>query len=139
MYPTTSDASVQPMYLKPSQFFSIAETSEHKQEAAEFINWFTNSVECNEILLGERGIPINTEVSEAIKSKVDEKSALIFEYINQVSEIAEPIDAPDPTGKGEIEALGKTAVEDVRYGDLTAEEAAENFTAQSNSILSQAQ
>ena len=139
MYPTTADATTQPMYLKPSQFFSIAETSEHKQEAAEFINWFTNSVECNEILLGERGIPISTEVAEAIKPMVDEKSALIFDYIDKVSEIAEPIDDPDPTGKGEIEAIGKTTVEDVRYGDVTAEEAAESFTSQSASILSQAQ
>ncbi|MFV0241429.1 MAG: ABC transporter substrate-binding protein [Lacrimispora sphenoides] len=40
----------QNMYLKPSQFFSIAETSKNKEEAAKFIDWFTNSVECNEIL-----------------------------------------------------------------------------------------
>lgn len=139
MYPTTKDAKEQPMFLKPSQFFSVAETSKHKDEAAAFINWFTNSVECNEILLGERGIPISTVVADAIKSKVDEKSAKIFDYISEVGKIATPIDAPDPSGKGEIEALAKTTVEDLRYGDLSAEDAAKQFTEQSKSILDEAQ
>lgn len=139
MYPTTDDAKEQPMYLKPSQFFSVAETSEHKDEAAAFINWFTNSVECNEILLGERGIPISNTVADAIQSKVGEQSAMIFDYISKVSEIAEPIDDPDPAGKGEVEAIGKTITEDVRYGDLSAEDAATQFTEQSKTILDEAQ
>ena len=138
MYPTMTGASEQPMYLKPSQFFSIAETSQHKKEAAEFINWFTNSVECNEILMAERGIPINTEVADAIKPKVDEASQVVFEYIAKVSELATPIDAPDPAGKGEVEALGKTTVEDLRYGDVTGDQAAESFVAESRKILEEA-
>ena len=138
MYPTMTGASEQPMYLKPSQFFSIAETSQHKMEAAEFINWFTNSVECNEILMAERGIPINTQVADAIKPKVDEASQVVFEYIAKVSELATPIDAPDPAGKGEVEALGKTTVEDLRYGDVTGDQAAESFVAESRKILEEA-
>ena len=126
------------MYLKPSQFFSIAETSQHKEEAAKFINWFTNSVECNEILMAERGIPINTEVAEAIKPKVDEVSQIVFDYVTKVGEIATPIDAPDPAGKGEVEALGKTIVEDLRYGDITGDEAAEKFVTESKKILEEA-
>lgn len=138
MYPTLTDASSNPMYLKPSQFFSIAETSQHKEEAAKFIDWFTNSVECNEILMAERGIPINTEVAEAIKPKVDETSQIVFDYISKVGEIATPIDAPDPAGKGEVEALGKTIVEDLRYGDLNGDEAAEKFVTEAKKILEEA-
>lgn len=138
MYPTADNASNQSMYLKPSQFFSIAETSQNKEEAAKFINWFTNSVECNEILMAERGIPVNTEVAEAIKPKVDEVSQVVFDYIAAVGQVATPIDEPDPAGKGEVEALGKTTVEDLRYGDVTAEEAAANFVAESNRILTEA-
>ena len=136
MYPTTEDATNQPMYLKPSQFFSIAETSKHKKEAAEFIDWFTNSVEANEILMGERGIPVNTEVAAAIKPLVDENTQAIFDYIDAVGAIATPIDAPDPAGKGEIEAIGKTTAEELRYGYLTVEEATEDYVSRSNSILS---
>jgi multiple sugar transport system substrate-binding protein len=139
MYPIADDAKQQPMYLKPSMFFSIAETSEHKKEAAEFIDWFTNSVECNEILLGERGIPISTVVAEAIKPMVGDTSAKVFDYINMVSEIAEPIDAPDPAGKAEVDADLTAFVEDVIYGDKTAEEASKIFTEKAQKILKEAE
>lgn len=138
MYPKAADASTQPMYLKPSQFFSIAETSKNKDEAAKFLNWFTNDVDCNKILMGERGVPVNTDVAEAIKDALDDNSKLVFEYVTSVGDVATPIDAPDPAGKGEIEALGKTKVEDLRYGDGTAEDIAASFLAESNKILVEA-
>ena len=118
-----------------SQFFSIAETSAHKEEAAKFLDWFTNSVECNEILMAERGIPISTAVAEAIMPLVDENTQAIFEYIDAVGAIATPIDAPDPAGKGEIEAIGKTTAEDVRYNTYTPEEATADYVSRAHSIL----
>lgn len=138
MYPIIDGAKNQPMFLKPSMFFSIAETSQHKEEAAKFINWFTNSVECNEILMAERGVPINTEVAEVIKPQMDEAYQIVFDYVAEVSEIATPIDDPDPNGKGEVEALCNTLVEDIRYGDTAAAEAAEQFVTESNRILAEA-
>ncbi len=135
MYPMPDDAVEQPMFLKPSQFFSIAETSAHKEEAAKFLDWFTNSVECNEILMAERGIPISTAVAEAIMPLVDENTQAIFEYIDAVGAIATPIDAPDPAGKGEIEAIGKTTAEDVRYNTYTPEEATADYVSRAHSIL----
>ena len=119
-------------------FFSISESSTNKEEAAKFLDWFTNSVDANKILLGERGVPINSKVAESIKSEVDSNVALIFDYINSVSEIATPIDDPDPKGKGEIEALGKSIVEGVRYGDMSADDAAASFISQSSAILKEA-
>ena len=137
MYPTTSDATTQPMFLKPNQFFSIAETSQNKEEAAKFLDWFTNSIECNNILMAERGIPVNSDVAEAIKPNVDENSQKVFDYIAEVSKIATPIDDPDPSGKGEIEAQAKTIVENLRYGDTDVAGAAEEFVTTSQKILSE--
>jgi putative extracellular solute-binding domain protein len=138
MYPKIDNAVTQPMFLKPAMFFSISESSTNKEEAAKFLDWFTNSVDANKILLGERGVPINSKVAESIKSEVDSNVALIFDYINSVSEIATPIDDPDPKGKGEIEALGKSIVEGVRYGDMSADDAAASFISQSSAILKEA-
>lgn len=138
MTPILNDSKEQSMYLKPSQFFSVAETSQNKEEAAKFIDWFTNSVECNEILMAERGIPINTEVADAIKPKVDTISQTIFDYIAKVSEVATPIDAPDPSGKGEVDALNKTTAEAVRYGDADAAGATTQFVSEAKKILEEA-
>ena len=139
MYPVAEDAVNQPMYLKPSQFFSISSQSDCKEEAAAFLDWFTNSVECNEILMAERGIPVNTEVAAAIKNLVDENNQAIFEYVDKVGAIATPIDAPDPAGKGEIEAIGKTTAEELRHGYMTVEEATEDFVSRAQSIIASMQ
>lgn len=88
--------------------------------------------------MAERGIPINTDVAEAIKPNMDEVSQIVFDFIAEVSKIATPIDEPDPAGKGEVEALNKTCVEDLRYGDATADEAAASFVEGAANILAEA-
>lgn len=138
MQPKLTDGKGQPMYLKPSQFFSVAETSKNKEEAAKFIDWFINSVDANKILMGERGIPVNTEVADAIKPEVDAVSQEVFDYIAKVGDVAAAIDAPDPAGKGEVEALVKTVSESINYGDSTAEEAVASFVPEAKNILEEA-
>lgn len=137
-YPTTSDAAAQPLYLKPSMFFSIAETSENKEAAAKFINWFTNSEEANAILMAERGIPVNSQIAEFVKGQVDNVTAQVFDYVAKVTEIAKPIDAPNPSGSSEVEELGKKMVETLRYGEINAGDAANQFVTESKQILEEA-
>ncbi|MGB8455091.1 MAG: ABC transporter substrate-binding protein [Anaerocolumna sp.] len=138
MYPTTADAKMQPEYLKPSMFFSIAETSKNKEEAAKFIDWFTNSKEANTILLAERGIPINSEIADYIKGQMDDVTAQVFDFVAKVTEIAEPIDAPSPSGSGEVDEFGKKMVETLRYGEISAEDATNQFVTGSKDILEEA-
>ena len=137
MYPKTDDSVAEAMYLQPSQYFTIAETSEHKEEAAAFVDWFINSEEANLILMGERGTPANTEVAAALAENVDERTKAVFDFMDKVSEIAVPLDPPDPQGRGEIEAILKSTVEDMRAGALTPEEATEEFVARAQQILNE--
>ncbi|PNV61636.1 carbohydrate ABC transporter substrate-binding protein [Clostridium sp. chh4-2] len=138
MFPSPQESDVEAMFLKPAQFFAISETSQSKDEAAKFIDWFINSEECNEILLGERGVPVNTDIAKNIKEKVDADTAKTFDYINKIGEIATPIDDPAPAGRGEVEAVALTYVEQLRYGDGTAQEIAEKFVEKSYEILTEA-
>jgi multiple sugar transport system substrate-binding protein len=138
MYPTTADAKVQPEYLKPSLFFSIAETSKNKEAAAKFIDWFVNSEEANAILMAERGIPVNTDIADFVKGQVDEVTAQVFDFIAEVTKIAQPIDAPNPSGSSEVEELGKKMVETLRYGEINAKDATNQFVSGSKDILEEA-
>lgn len=138
MYPVESKDGAGAMFLKPSMFFSIAESSQHKEEAAKFINWFTNSIECNEILMAERGVPINTEVAAAIKPKLDVTSQSILDYVEKVGKVATPIDPPTPAGQGEVDTLRQQIVDGISYGDTTADQEADAFVAAAKSILEQA-
>lgn len=137
MYPTKEDAVQNPMYLMPSMFLSVAETSPNKKEAVEFVNWFLNSKEANEIMLGERGIPVNTEISAYLQDFVDENNAAVFEYVGEAAAVATAIDAPDPAASYQIEAIANTTTESLRAGEITVEEAAESFTERAEELLNE--
>ena len=65
-------------YLKPSQFFCVSADCENPEEAVKVLNYITNSIECNEVLLGERGVPVSKKVSEAIAPQLDETNQEII-------------------------------------------------------------
>lgn len=138
MYPLLDENAKNPMFLKPSMFFSIAETSAHKEAAAKFIDWFTNSKECNEILLAERGVPVNSDIADAIKPMVDATTQEVFDYVAKVSKVATPIDQPDPAGKAEIDQVRQEMLDQLHYKEITAEDAADQFAATSKQILADA-
>lgn len=135
--PTLEDAEQESMFIRASQYFSIAETSKHKEEAAKFLNWFTNSKECNDILQGERGVPVNTEILNGMLPKVDEATRRTFEYVEDISGMALG-EEPYPNGYEEINTLINTLLEDLYYGDITPEEATEELLSQGKRILDEA-
>ena len=122
-------------FLKPSMFFSVAKDSDVKDEAVAFVDWFTNSKEANEILLGERGVPVNTEIAELILPLVSEDTAKYMRYANEIAPTSTPADPPDPAGKGEIESNFNMLAESVRYGDMTPAEVAATLAERSEQIL----
>lgn len=136
MYPTEKDATQQPLFIKPSMFWSIAATSEHPEIAADVINFLTNSEEANaQALKGERGVPISTEVAKAIEPKLDKITAMANEYVSKVSLEATPIDPPYPSINNEICTLINDFSDMVRYGEIAPDKAAEEFYNQANALL----
>lgn len=123
-------------YLRPGMFFAVTADCENPEEAVKFLNYWTNSVEANEILLGERGVPISQTVSEAITSEMDETNQEIVKYINDVvTPESSAINPPAPEGASEVSELVDQLVEKVSYGEATAAEAAEQLYTQGNEKL----
>ncbi|GAA3329103.1 hypothetical protein GCM10020331_075780 [Ectobacillus funiculus] len=84
-------------------FFSVPKSSKHKEEAAKFIDFFTNSVEANKLIKGDRGVPVSAKVADAIKPELSEEAKKVFfEYVEQASQHASEADPPDPLGSAEV-------------------------------------
>ena len=123
-------------WLNPSQFFSISANCEHPDEAAKLINYLINDIDCNNVLLGERGVPISSVVSEAIVPNLSEDDQKVVSFINDVvTPKSSAIDPPYPDQSSEIVSLLDSITEKVMYGELTAQDAAEQFLEEGNAIL----
>jgi len=111
-------------YLKPSMFFSIPSQCQNPDEAAAFINYFTNDLEANEILFAERGVPISTEVQEHLRPMLDTVGTETFDFIATVAEDASPVPPPEPQGWSDLSAniFGPEVIEPIQYGLITPEE-----------------
>ncbi|QUF66183.1 ABC transporter substrate-binding protein [Bacillus atrophaeus] len=121
--------------LKPSMLFSVPKSSEHKKEAAKFIDFFINSEEANLLIKGERGVPVSDKVAEAIKPKLNEEETKIVEYVEAASKNISKADPPEPVGSAEVIKLLKDTSDQILYQKVTPEKAAMTFRKQANDIL----
>lgn len=120
--PTTSN------YLKPALYFSISADTEDPDAAVALLDYLINSEDANAILLGERGVPASTAVTDYIYDLVSETEQESFAYVTDViTPNCSPINPPDPSGMSELNDTLKKAVEKVSYGESTPEEAAQEY------------
>ena len=138
--PLSDDAdAAKGLWLKPGMFFSVAETSPNKQAAAEFINWFINSEEANDIIMAERGTPVSSAIREYMidSGKMTDQQKDMFAYVDTATALCGDTPAPDPTGMSEVNRAFKDAAYSAFYGQVTCAEAAATFREQADAILSQ--
>ncbi|MFZ4452578.1 ABC transporter substrate-binding protein [Salibacterium aidingense] len=128
----------QGMFQKPSMLWSIGENSEHKEQAADFINFYTNTKEVFEVIGGDRGVPIKPEVREALEEDgLSETEQKIFDYLEVVADNSTAPDTNFPPEASEVLQALMDADEMVMYGEMTPEEGAEHFRQEAETILSQ--
>ena len=123
------------LWIKPGMFFSVAESSNHKEEDVKFINWFINSKEANDIIAAERGIPVSSEIRDYLKTSLTPQQQDMFDYLNVALQYSSPIDPPEPSGFAEVSKEFIDAVNKVMYDQISPEEAAQNFRKVANQIL----
>ena len=112
-------------YQKPSQFFSVAAKSKNADTAVAVVDFWTNSVEANKILLGERGIPASAATADGIADLLDESNQKVVAYINNVvSPNSSDVPAADPAGASEFYNVVDELQEAICYGQLSAADAA---------------
>jgi len=124
-------------FIKPSQFFSVTTQAKQPKEAAMFIDFITNSIEANEALLAERGVPISSKVQKALLPLLGRSQAEMFAYLDRVSKDVQPIPPPDPPGHVDIvkNVYIPQVVDPVAYGKLEPDKAAALLRQEANAIL----
>lgn len=124
-------------YLKPSMFFSITSQAKHPDEAAMFIDFFTNSIEANEVLMAERGVPISSEVRSALEPMLNEPQELMFNYIAEIEPSVSPIPPPDVAGHADVinNVYWPLVMDPFLYGEIGAEEAVQTLRTEANAVL----
>ncbi|WP_310604654.1 ABC transporter substrate-binding protein [Anaerosporobacter sp.] len=135
--PLSNDSEDKGLWIKPGMFFSVAETSKVKKEAAEFINWFINSEEANDIIMAERGTPVSSEIRNYMvgSGNLNAQQIDMFNYVDQAVALSGVTPLPDPIGMSEINEAFKNAANSAFYGQSTPEQAAANFRNEANEIL----
>ena len=126
-------------YVKPSQFFSITSQANHPKEAAMFIDFVTNSLEANDVLFAERGVPISSVVRAHLKPQLDKAQLEMFDYMDRVVADSSPIRPPDPVGHADItnNIYFPQVVDPVLYGQLSPEEGVAILREQASLILAE--
>ncbi|MDO5425279.1 MAG: extracellular solute-binding protein [Eubacteriales bacterium] len=129
------------MVVRSSQEMSIYSGSDKKEIAANFINFFVNSIEANKILNCERGVSINSDVLAALQEDsdlTDATTSKVYSLIDLVGSFEDAANSSpaEPTANEEIsDVLKKEYAQGLSNGNYASgEEAAEAFWAEAQEI-----
>lgn len=124
-------------YFKPSMFFSITRDAQQPEEAAKFIDWFTNSVEANDILFAERGVPVASTIREALAPDLGEAQQEMFDYLGRLEDYNSAIRPPDPAGHADLISNVYTpeVIDPIMFGIITPEEGVTILREEAEKIL----
>lgn len=124
------------MFVKPAMFFSISESSDKKEEAAKFIDFFVNNIEAQKVQELDRGVPPSSVVRETMKDDLSAMDQEIFDYVDYILENGSPIDKAYPVAAAEVLVTMEEYNERVLYGELSPEDAAKQFREEAEALIS---
>ncbi|MFF2481110.1 extracellular solute-binding protein [Paenibacillus sp. NPDC058071] len=133
MYPGSGERG---MYIKPSFYQGIAKNSKHPDEAALFINFFTNNIEAAKTLNGYFGLPYNPKVIASIKNSLSPTQRKVLDYLDLVEQRGSPIDPPETAAGAELVKLYNELQREILYERITPEAGAEKFRSEATDKLS---
>lgn len=93
-----------------------------------FIDFFTNSIEANKLLLAERGVPISSKIQKSLLPFLGSSQREMFNFIRLAEKNSVPTPPLDPAGANDvIKNIWNPIVEQIMYGKITPDKAAVEF------------
>ncbi|MCL2736717.1 MAG: extracellular solute-binding protein [Propionibacteriaceae bacterium] len=125
--------------MNPSQYFAISSQSKHPVEAQIFVNWMVNSLTAGPILGTSRGMPINTDVRDAIQGTFTPLQQQQSDYMTRVLAHATGTYNPQPAGASIAQDLNKELDSKVLFKTETPDQAAQEWITRMQASLDQSQ
>jgi multiple sugar transport system substrate-binding protein len=124
-------------FLKPSMFFSVTAKAENPDLAAKFLNFFLNDTEANDIIRGERGVPVVTPVRDSLSGKIGAAQQVAFTILSEAVArgYVSSVDPPYPAKSGEVNALLRDITAQVLNKTISSADGAARFMTRANQIL----
>jgi multiple sugar transport system substrate-binding protein len=122
-------------FYKSSMFWSASSRTKHPAEARKFIDFVTNNAKAGEIGLADRGIPANSDIRNAVTSKLSPADAKTAKFIDEISdELGNAVPVPPAGSSAAVEVLTRYSLE-VHFNRLSPEEAAKKAMDEAKSAL----
>ncbi|MDH6426860.1 MULTISPECIES: extracellular solute-binding protein [unclassified Paenibacillus] len=122
------------LYMQPSMYWSITSNSKVKEEAAKFVDFWINDVDANNLIKGERGVPISSKIKESVATQLTDSGKQVFKFVADMEPTTSPMSPP--VGSPEVVALLTDLAEQMNFGKIDPAAAAAQFRKEANSILS---
>ncbi|MEV5896627.1 extracellular solute-binding protein [Nonomuraea fuscirosea] len=133
--PKIKGATAGGMFLQPAMFYSASSKSEHAAEAAKFIDYMINDPEAGAIILSDRGLPASSKVLAAVKDKLPDADKKTLAFLDEAKgELTDPPAAP-PKGASAMEDILTRYSEEVMFGRMTPDDAAQKFITEANASI----
>ena len=124
------------MYYKASQLFTGSAKTEHPEAVAKFISFLVNSKEAAQILLVDRGVPINPSVRESISGDLALGDTTALAFIEEIGPELKPAPPAPPVGGSIGSDLLVRYTSEVLFGKQTPEEAGQGVVDELNASIS---
>ncbi|MDR2434068.1 MAG: hypothetical protein LBD47_05840 [Treponema sp.] len=120
-------------------FFSITAKAENPDLAAKFLNFFLNDAGANDIISGERGVPVVASVRDSLSSKLGASQKAAFTILSEavMKNYVSPVDPPYPGKSGEVNAALRDITVQVLNKSISSAEGASRFITRANQILAE--
>jgi multiple sugar transport system substrate-binding protein len=122
-------------YAKPSMLVSIAKRSKNPKEAAQLISFLLNDKEAGNVLGISRGLPVNSEIREAVGGALTGPPKVGFEYEKVVIPRLKDAPPPPPKGAGAVKAAFQRVYDDVMFQRSSIQAAADKFMGETKQAL----
>lgn len=110
----------------------------HKDAAAQFINFFINTEDSLQYLKMEQGMPTNSKMVDFVSPLLNEEQRQSLDYLRMTGELQDHNVVYAPMGATAISnAYVSNCFENVAYGVMTPEEAAQAFMEEAEGILAE--